>query len=500
METPFYNIESLATFLGCSEEELYKIKELGCDNMYSTFYIDKASGKIVPRNYPGNLREINAPNKWLKDIQKKLVPVFGAFKIHPANAGFIQGKGIKDAVEKVKEGDTLIHFDIKKFFDNHFEKYVKTKLTEKFKETFDFDLPKDLLQVLVKLLTKNNKLPQGSPASPCLVVTLNYEMDERLQALADKRHLNYVRYADDLAFSGEISYAESQEFVKEIVEAVKPFNINFKKLGIMRHSSKPILQGLRIESSEPEDKIFLNNILDIICKEINIKKEEAVISNYTKNTKVVGLELTSPELNKITIDKVKETLIPEITNKIEVLKTELGKTCTVVVKPNFYYVQSVKHLLGVNIQDGKYNFPRKDYENLRLTAMLAGRQKALLELSDRLSHVFDEKLVLDDSFNPQPYSFSRDSEKYRKDIIDGLAGIHLLNNFVTSSRKALTPSFRNLLINPLDMDQFNGILSHINNVDNAKYQKLNSIVERSFEKCNQQLREFFDAFNAGNLL
>ena len=56
--------------------------------------------------------------------------------------------------------------------------------------------------ILAKLCTFQNRLPQGSPASPYISNIACLKLDARLSALAQKYESNYSRYADDLSFSG----------------------------------------------------------------------------------------------------------------------------------------------------------------------------------------------------------------------------------------------------------------------------------------------------------
>lgn len=186
---PFFDELTLCNFLGIDTPVLNYIKVNGCNKDYKTYYIDKMSKKLVPRNFPGKLREINAPSATLKNIQRKLSTLLRYFPAHPANYGFIAGKGIKDAVDAVRDGETLIHVDIEKFFNNHSALFVKEKFKEKFYAVFGYELPNDLLNIITNIFCKNNRLPQGSPASPLLVVVLNEEMDKKLAEIAEKYNM-----------------------------------------------------------------------------------------------------------------------------------------------------------------------------------------------------------------------------------------------------------------------------------------------------------------------
>lgn len=488
IELPFKDYNSLVDFIDCPKDLARTIKEYGCNKFYKTFYIDKETKEIVPKSYPGNLREINAPNKFLKNIQKKLLGVFNVFKTHPANAGFIEGKSLIDAVETVVDGETLVHVDIEKFFDNNTALHVKWKLKEKIKDNYGVELDNETLNMLVTLLCKDNKLPQGSPASPFLVVALNYEMDEKVQAIAEKYNLKYARYADDLAFSGTIEFNDTQKFIKELREAIHPFIINDKKLGIMKHSAKPVFYGVKIISKS--DTGFKNkNVLSIFEKVIttafNIEDltQFKVVFKKTKDCKgFASIELQHPEFKNVTVDDWHTKYIDELTAAIcEEFK---DTTEDFYIKPHWYYIQSTKHLLGLNIQDGKYNYPRKHYESLRLISMLVGRQKAFEKIKNEL---FENINSMTTTFDHGVYSRNVPLELPNEAA--------LLKSFAMSGKHSLDDGFRNLLLSPFDLNKFNGILAHIQNVDNAKFIKLKNICEKAEKKCLEQYKNFFDIFS-----
>ncbi len=59
-----------------------------------------------------------------------------------------------------------------------------------------------LAKVLAKLVTLNNILPQGSPASPILSNAILYNFDGVISRFASENRLKYTRYADDMTISG----------------------------------------------------------------------------------------------------------------------------------------------------------------------------------------------------------------------------------------------------------------------------------------------------------
>jgi len=470
---PFIDFVTLSVFLGLTPQELSEIKTIYPNKLYKTFYIDKRSHKIVPRSFPGKLREINAPVDELKSLQKKLISVFSKFPIHPANNGFVSGKNIYDAASAVKDGETLIHVDLNKFFDNHKYNYVKTKLKEKFKASYNVGLDDYTLNGIMCLITRNSCLPQGAPTSPCLVVALNYEMDEKIAELASKYNLAYSRYADDLAFSGSIDYSTSRKFVKELTKEILPFTINWEKLKIMRTSSKSILTSIEFKKKNK----FSKKDLTLVLKECY----ELFGDSSFNITESGSYKVVSANMDKLDRDTVEANL--------EILANNLNGIADLAIKPKFYYIQSTKHLLGMNIVNGKINYPRKSYENLRLIAMLLGRQVLFQRV---LGAVVTSERKGNTGDDPFSHQFSYREKKFKEKLLN------LLNIFA-KKEESNNPNYRNLLENPLDINNFWGIMSHLHTVDQAKEVKLLSIIFESYKRCYDQLVVFLTKMDQSGL-
>ena len=86
-------------------------------------------------------------------------------------------------------------------------------------------------------------MPQGAPTSPALANACAYRADCRLAGLAESAGLDYTRYADDLAFSGDrISSTFAAHAVAILME--EGFDVNHRKTRIMRQGVRQCLAGL----------------------------------------------------------------------------------------------------------------------------------------------------------------------------------------------------------------------------------------------------------------
>jgi hypothetical protein len=94
-------------------------------------------------------------------------------------------------------------------------------------------------------------LPQGAPTSPALANLCGFRLDRRLAGLAAAIGLRYTRYADDLAFSGDLSLAATRTFVATITDIASDegFRINARKTRIRGRGDRQSLAGLVVNAA-----------------------------------------------------------------------------------------------------------------------------------------------------------------------------------------------------------------------------------------------------------
>lgn len=445
---PFYDVMSLCDYLNTDIMFLEVVlKNIG--KCYSTFYIDKDTKRITRYDDALNLREVNAPCKGLKEWQIKLMEFFGAFPKHPANYAFIAGRNIKDAAESIADNDVLIHVDLKDFFPSHSALYLISVLKRLSAEK-GWAIQEEALIAVVKLCClANHELPQGSPCSPLLTIICNYDMDNRLSAVAEKYNLEYSRYADDLWFgSKEDLKGNLKQILSDIKEAVHPFRINFKKLNVMKERALPILEGFIIKPN----KVLTSGQWGHLANQMRAKFGSTVTANLSYTNKVISVMFTQrPEIPISDVLAYGMNLVND--KKLD----DAG--IRFVVKPKFFYVQSVKKCLGMHIHKDMVKYPRKKYNDLRMQAFLFGRQRGLY----RFSHRADNR---------------NQSEVIKiKTVLNAFASLHTHN----------ANSFRNLYKKPMNRRSFNGKLAFLASIDPEKAQKIKRIEENACVRCTEQL-------------
>jgi hypothetical protein len=90
-------------------------------------------------------------------------------------------------------------------------------------------------------------LPQGAPTSPALANLCAWRLDQRLTGLARRLGINYSRYADDLAFSGDRAFAAGMAGFLSMVETIvgeEGFALNPNKTRVMRASLAQRVTGV----------------------------------------------------------------------------------------------------------------------------------------------------------------------------------------------------------------------------------------------------------------
>lgn len=438
----FWDIVSLADVLGIRVLDLERIVD---EQHYKTFYINKDTGKYCKYSSGLRLRRIDAPCEELKAVQNVIKDLLLELPYSDANYGFISGKTVRDAAESVAKGDVIVHCDIKDFFPSHTATILVKRLQELFAAKWPGVFSKDTIRFLVKALTYGGRLTQGSPASPIVTIVLNKDMDERLQSIASQLGFTYVRYADDLCFSGTVSNQVCIELIDKLHDAVHPYRLNGKKTGIMRTSSKPFCRGFSITS-----KGFM---------------QSAMIAKIAQNVRSLFPQAKiAPSPKNIQADFKYEGEVKDFIAILDNLERTLNvkyPSFVFKVRRKFFYIQSYKTVLGLHVDDGHVNIPRRKYEDLRLESMIVGIQRALFYLK-KLSRMV------------------------------GLPNVEYeAIKYATKSTLKKTPhnTFRNLMKNPINRKEFNGRRAWLRVADPAKYTKLLEVEDKYFKKVLKEIRD-----------
>ncbi len=255
----------LAIFLGISLKKLtYILYIKKTENCYKTFEIPKKNG---------DMRQINAPQDELKEIQRKLADAL--WKHHSeyvkmnniqtnVSHAFEEKKGIITNAAIHRKKQYILNVDLENFFDSfHFG-----RVRGFFEKNREFRLPIEVATVIAQLACYKGCLPQGAPSSPIITNLICNILDMRLISISRKYRLDYTRYADDMTFSTNDSkfIKNKEKFLTEITVEIEKcgFLINNNKTRLVYKNSRQEVTGL------------------VVNKKLNVNRE------YCKTTRAMA--------------------------------------------------------------------------------------------------------------------------------------------------------------------------------------------------------------------
>ncbi|WP_442798985.1 retron Ec67 family RNA-directed DNA polymerase/endonuclease [Pantoea vagans] len=252
------DLRDLAAFLDCKPKFLSYLLFFEKDK-YSTFNIPKKSGGI---------RVIQAPNKKLKAIQKKLSDVlyecyseiYPKDKFKVISHGFVKKEKInkKELVYGAlsnaimhKNKNNVLNIDL----ENYFGAFNFGRVRGFFIKNRDFSLSDKCATVIAQIACYDNSLPQGSPCSPIIANLITRSLDVKLASFSKKHSATYTRYVDDISistnkksFPNDIAINADNDISpgKKIINIISNsgFNINIKKTRLQYADSRQEVTGL----------------------------------------------------------------------------------------------------------------------------------------------------------------------------------------------------------------------------------------------------------------
>ena len=250
------SIEKPAELCRFLKTPFFLLEDLINNPTYKVFQIKKKKG---------GERQISAPEKRLKTIQKRLNYFLQAYYLwlKPKEVhGFVVNPHylgnhcniVENALAHTGKRDVL-NIDLKDFFPNITAKQVKDMFSSQF---FQFD--EQMAIALTLLTTFEGKLPTGAPTSPVISNFICYELDSDLIRFCAANNLTFTRYADDLTFSSDSSI--SNDLLLDIIILIKKnnFSINDKKIRLKSHNRKQTVTGLTVNEKVNVDRKLLKKI------------------------------------------------------------------------------------------------------------------------------------------------------------------------------------------------------------------------------------------------
>jgi len=230
------NEDILALFDICKFESINTptlFSALGsANNFYRTFKIPKRSG---------GFRVIDSPYPSLEAIHRCILQnVLSIIPAHPSAYAFTKGKNAIAHASRHLACRELITLDVKDFFPSITRQMIVDSLIES-------GLTNGVAHYISLLCCLNGTLPQGACTSPALSNLVFKRLDERFSRLAETLTLEYSRYADDLAFSGEMIPRDMPQLIERILSS-RNFKLNKDKIRLKICGAKKIITGVSISA------------------------------------------------------------------------------------------------------------------------------------------------------------------------------------------------------------------------------------------------------------
>ncbi|MFT6071860.1 MAG: hypothetical protein ACJAQ0_000328 [Dasania sp.] len=206
------------------------------DKLYRTFNIPKQSG---------GTRLIEAPTPALLRCQKWIAYyILNEAELHHSATAYRKNISILKNVQDHLGQKHVLKVDLKDFFHS-----IKiNRVIAVFKK---LGYLQDAALIFAKICCHKNRLSQGSATSPTLSNIIAKRLDNRFYGLAQKYNLNYTRYSDDIAFSGEHIQKNLIQIVNKIIND-EGFSINHKKTRLYVKQGKRIITGVSVSEATPK--------------------------------------------------------------------------------------------------------------------------------------------------------------------------------------------------------------------------------------------------------
>jgi len=260
---PLETVAALEEFLNLAGPELEWFADLATLNSRARKTNLRHYNYRVLQKDSTNIRLIEAPKPRLKQLQRVILShILELIPPHPAVHGFQKGRSIRTFAAPHIGQHVVLKMDLQDFFPGICGPRIQSLF-----RTFGYpesvaDLlggicttitPRDIWPAATpwtaQLIYRQPHLPQGAPTSPGLANLCTYHLDCRLTGLAEASGATYSRYADDLAFSGDESFAHRAERFSIHVAAIagdEGFTVHHRKTRIMRRSVRQHIAGLVI--------------------------------------------------------------------------------------------------------------------------------------------------------------------------------------------------------------------------------------------------------------
>lgn len=228
---------------------------------YSSFSIPKANGE---------LREIRPPNRTLRVLQRLLLREFlKRVEFRSCLHGSIRGRSAVSHARVHVGRQMVATLDVRKFFPSTTVDHVAPVI-------HSLGFLGQAADDLIALLTLNDQVPQGGPASSLLANLAFAKSDSRFIELCRARRLRYTRYVDDIAVSGDQDFTELKGPFIEAIQLSR-YCVAAEKIQFIPRSKRQVITGLVVNDKLRPTTSFLRQLRRDIHKCLEVGANGAAL-------------------------------------------------------------------------------------------------------------------------------------------------------------------------------------------------------------------------------
>ena len=272
-------VDELASWLNVTRGQLEWLADLRrFDSTTPAHFIHYHYRVVAKRN--GQQRLLESPKLILKSIQRKiLLEILQFAPVHDAAHGFRKHRSCLSHASKHVDRQYLFVFDLADCF--HSIRWLTV-----YRVFIRLGFSSEVTRYLTALCThrvyashpllrrldansfshlRHRHIAQGAPTSPALANAALFTVDRRLAGLARSLNLNYSRYADDLAFSGDVH--RDWGFFESLVGAIcleEGFTLNHRKSRCLRPHQRQMLTGVVVNQKTNIDRRYYDRIKAVL--------------------------------------------------------------------------------------------------------------------------------------------------------------------------------------------------------------------------------------------
>lgn len=238
-----YNINHLSVLVGYNVSYIKRAIKFS-DFFYRKFTIEKRNGRK---------RILFEPLPSLKEIQLWILEEI-LYKKKPSRyaKGYVPKRSIREHTIYHTDSINVLTLDITDFF-----KSINFELVEVIFHEMGYS--KLVANMLTKLCFKEKELPQGAPTSPYISNLILNNFDQKISEYCIPKNIKYTRYADDLAFSGELNDSEIEVLVNTELKKLG-LSLNKDKKKLMRPNDPQLISGIIVNKKAQVPKRVRNTL------------------------------------------------------------------------------------------------------------------------------------------------------------------------------------------------------------------------------------------------